>query len=1092
MVAQRVYNKRTKRYNTLATAKKNGLVEHPERFAVSEGSVLLKDASGRLRLFSKAAGAKRLTDEEDATLRKYNPNLTFNPFTKKVVNKTKANEKRIYGGYVKQFERRAAGGLLSGQRSFDIGIYADKLQMKDIMLGLQKLLLRTSPNDKFVIQIGSTIHTVSRRNIPKLLQLIQRGEADNVTGSDAEFVLALENEDLARTMSIQRITYEGKKHKGGAFWCGVNKTVIPLERYEIFQDEKTENINTVGCLITALKNAGLPEDKLAHLMSTCMTKTVPTYKIKQWVEHYDDITIEITNRKECGEKQLCRFGAGTNVYKLGRVFGHYFVNEPMSCSKYILENIVRLTQEYEGDYEKFKTVCRVKGKWYDRDSKRATMSSFDVISYMYENWSRYFRDFSDTTFLQGTQHFNEEWYIPTLDYDPEVCTKENEFREAKKESFKNVFFDFETYCADDEFQTHIPYLCCSYDGELEQTFYGETSGLQLLESLTEDTRLIAHNSSYDWTFLQKYLTVENTIIKGKKLLTGIFIFESQYNGKIRIQIKDSAQLITAKLSKFGKLFKLEQEKEVMPYKLYNERTVNGRFVPLEEASKLLSTKDYIQFLANCSKWDLIDEVRFDCIEYSARYCQIDCRVLYAGYQEFKRQVEQVCGLDVDCYLTQASLADAFMKKRGCYDGVYQLAGNVRAFCQRAVVGGRTMLAENKKWHVKGKIADYDACSLYPSAMNRLDGFPLGRPEVIKSFDRAVDYYIVEVKINKVGKNRSFPLMSYKDEEGLRQWTNDMEGKTVIIDKTTYEDWVEFQHVQMEFIRGYQWNEGFNRGICEVIGELYSKRRELKKAGEPIQELYKLLMNSSYGKSILKPIDKDMKWFKNREALDRYIGANFDMVEEAYQLNGSEKWIAKVSKPIVDHFNNTPCGVSILSMSKRIMNEVMCLAEDKGLRIYYQDTDSMHIDYDSVPVLEDAFQNKYGRVLAGNEMGNFHIDFDLAGAKGSSIHSTEFIGLGKKCYIDRLVGDSETGELVEGYHMRMKGVSNGAIEHCYTNEETNPLALYSDMYHGEEKEFDLLCGGAATVFDCNRFSYGMKSQFKRVLKFDSPAMPVICL
>jgi len=31
------------------------------------------------------------------------------------------------------------------------------------------------------------------------------------------------------------------------------------------------------------------------------------------------------------------------------------------------------------------------------------------------------------------------------------------------------------------------------------------------------------------------------------------------------------------------------------------------------------------------------------------------------------------------------------------------------------------------------------------------------------------------------------------------------------------------------------------------------------------------------------------------------------------------------------------------MSKRIMNEVMCLAEDLGIEIYYTDTDSMHID-----------------------------------------------------------------------------------------------------------------------------------------------------
>ena len=39
------------------------------------------------------------------------------------------------------------------------------------------------------------------------------------------------------------------------------------------------------------------------------------------------------------------------------------------------------------------------------------------------------------------------------------------------------------------------------------------------------------------------------------------------------------------------------------------------------------------------------------------------------------------------------------------------------------------------------------------------------------------------------------------------------------------------------------------------------------------------------------------------------------------------------------------------MSKRIMNEVMTLADDEQLSIWYQDTDSMHINYEEVDVLE---------------------------------------------------------------------------------------------------------------------------------------------
>jgi hypothetical protein len=39
------------------------------------------------------------------------------------------------------------------------------------------------------------------------------------------------------------------------------------------------------------------------------------------------------------------------------------------------------------------------------------------------------------------------------------------------------------------------------------------------------------------------------------------------------------------------------------------------------------------------------------------------------------------------------------------------------------------------------------------------------------------------------------------------------------------------------------------------------------------------------------------------------------------------------------------------MSKRIMNEVMCLAEQNKLKLYYQDTDSIHIKEEDIEVLQ---------------------------------------------------------------------------------------------------------------------------------------------
>ena len=90
----------------------------------------------------------------------------------------------------------------------------------------------------------------------------------------------------------------------------------------------------------------------------------------------------------------------------------------------------------------------------------------------------------------------------------------------------------------------------------------------------------------------------------------------------------------------------------------------------------------------------------------------------------------------------------------------------------------------------------------------------------------------------------------------------------------------------------------------------------------------------------------------------------------------KKYRVKIHKSINKHFNYASCGVEILSMSKRIMNEVMCLAEDKGLKISYQDTDSLHIDYEHVEILKKEFTDKYGREIEGKYLGEFHVDFDL--------------------------------------------------------------------------------------------------------------------
>ena len=53
------------------------------------------------------------------------------------------------------------------------------------------------------------------------------------------------------------------------------------------------------------------------------------------------------------------------------------------------------------------------------------------------------------------------------------------------------------------------------------------------------------------------------------------------------------------------------------------------------------------------------------------------------------------------------------------------------------------------------------------------------------------------------------------------------------------------------------------------------------------------------------------------------------------------------KAVLSHFKYVHCGAESLSMSKRIMNKVFDVSNDCGVDIYYQDTDSIHINYDDI-------------------------------------------------------------------------------------------------------------------------------------------------
>ena len=148
-----------------------------------------------------------------------------------------------------------------------------------------------------------------------------------------------------------------------------------------------------------------------------------------------------------------------------------------------------------------------------------------------------------------------------------------------------------------------------------------------------------------------------------------------------------------------------------------------------------------------------------------------------------------------------------------------------------------MTNSNKIFHVKKKLADFDACSLYPSAMRRMMGYLKGTPKILTAgnanyeFLKQKDGFFIRIQITKLHKHRQFPLLSKFNDNGVRVFTNDMEGEIVYIDKTGLEDLISFHKAEFEVIDGYYFDEGRNNKINTVIQHLYDTR-EVQRRKQP--------------------------------------------------------------------------------------------------------------------------------------------------------------------------------------------------------------------------------------------------------------------
>jgi len=638
-----------------------------------------------------------------------------------------------------------------------------------------------------------------------------------------------------------------------------------------------------------------------------------------------------------------------------------------------------------------------------------------------------------------------------------------------------IFFDTEAYVEKDT-NRHICYCVCYQWGKKQNSFYGEDCVIKFLNEITntdfEKFILISHNVSYDICFIIHAMDViyNNSIIKKNQVLKLVGMYHSK-----KLIFKDSYAIIPRALRDFGKMFDLPVEKELFPYRYYDIQLNKGEYIrgSIEDASWFFTGSDKNEFIRRVktgsdNKYDP-DKKFFNMKKYCEYYCMRDVEVLKLGYEKFRDFISKEFGIDILAYVSISSIANEIMCRKVYYlnGNLYDLSGTPRNFISKCVHGGRCLF---KKEIVNEDVICLDANSLYPSAMKRLyclEGMPMvldkhqltqkylnfhlfEDDQEIPNIEKFISGFFIQVEIVKF-RQREFPILP-----DLKP------GAIIFIDHITFQDLIKYCNMKMKIIRGFYYSGYRDFKIRTVIQELYSLRQKNKNT--PIENIVKIILNSIYGKTIITPINYDTKFVKN-ENLEKYLYRHFNNITMADTILNSNYTKIKEKKLIDKHRNFVPLGCNILSMSKRIMNEVFCLAEDYHIPIYYTDTDSLYMKLEDLPRLEELYMKMFNRVLYGNDLEQFKKDFPQTCKKS--------IFVGKKAYCNYL--DDGT------YHYRLKGIPQDCISKKADSLKISILELYERLFNGEEILFDL-CDSEKPKITTKNFNAITKQSFIRNIKF----------
>jgi hypothetical protein len=870
-------------------------------------------------------------------------------------------------------------------------------------------IFRNKPNVNVLVEITfdykfNVTFTITKENLIELSKII-------LTYTEGMIITGYKLSTISRELNT------------GGFFPYLNKSTLNLEKYGIYKEFKKENYEN-SCLFLALKNSNqFTNNELESIKHLIITEYTPRSKLKVLC-NYLKIQIRLKYRKKTEIDYLTYGKKYSKKIELCLLLNHYFLND----DKKIFQTIEKLIKNNEMELINFSNPEIFKTIYYTMVDKK---------------------DY--------------------LEYDENSYKKIEEFNHGKYDEIKYYYADTETYI--DKNNILQSYIIAYATDEKTECFKAINHLEKFFNVLKKDNSkniiVYFHNLKFDFNQLIKVNFIIKSILSSNGSVKQVKL---NYKGK-DIILRDSYGVISSKLDNFGKMFNLETKKSYCPFDLYSEENCNKAFLTLDEIKYIKDDK-----FINQAK-PFIKYGHFFHLDYAAQYCINDCIVLKQGMEKFYNTLTELANkgdendfkkLIRSKISTPGIVKSISLYKNSLKNNFYEFSNNVQAFLQKFIIGGKCMLKNNTRQYKNGQISSLDANSLYPAAMikiGELGGFLKGKPLILinKTMDflNKVDGYFIKIRIKKVNIKLDFPILSII-KEGIRNYTNKLENEIIYVDKFTLEDAIKYQNIEFDIIEGYYFNEGRDNSLSKLVQELYNKRLFYKSNKNPLENVYKLLLNSLYGKFIESSKTVDSKTIIKRGEAEclKFVKKNYHTVKEFSNIG--DIYIIKQSKAINKHYNMCHFGAEILSMSKRIMNQVFHAANNRSIEIFYTDTDSLKLFTNDIEELSIEYEKLYNKKLVGNDLGQFkdeHTEKDI-------LNCFKFIGLGKKAYISI--------EKNGNHKYSLKGVPKIYLKN-------NLVEIYERLYNGEVVKFNDKEINEKLLLTSNFYSR-INIDFNRSLKF----------